>query len=86
MNAKYYIYMLLISVALGLGAYFIILQESSVEQWWYWGGLLMYLLLGSLVGRLYSKSIEASNSAFYRRVMAATGLRMFFCLLYLSLQ
>jgi hypothetical protein len=75
----------LVSIFLAVFAVIYLVQKYPEEQFWYYGGLLLYFGLGWFIGRLYSSSLEASNSAFYRRVMGATGLRMFFCITYLAI-
>lgn len=83
MKGRYVLMLLIISTVLLLGAYFIIISKDSSQQFWYYGEIAMFFILGLVVKRLYEGGIGASNSVFYRRAMGASGLRMFFCLIYL---
>ncbi|NNJ55881.1 MAG: hypothetical protein HKP14_07100 [Bacteroidia bacterium] len=58
---------------------------DTTEQSWFWGALVFYVFLGLAIGWITQRSVNSSNSAFFRGVMGATGLRMILSVLFLAI-
>ena len=84
MNDRYNLQLLLLGAALAAVTYVLPFAREG-ELGWFYGALVLNVVLAMIVGRLYKGSVEASNSAFFRRVLGATGIRMLISLTFLAI-
>lgn len=86
MRAKFILYLTLLTIVVAVLTYTVVFNFLEVEEKaWYWGAIGYYYVLGLLIGRITQKSASASNAAFFRGTLGATGMRMIFTLLFLTI-
>ena len=85
MRFKFLFNLVLMSVFLIAATFGLLYFIDTTEQNWFWGALVFYILLGLGIGWITQRSANSSNSAFFKGVMGATGLRMILCVLFLAI-
>lgn len=85
MRLKFLFNLLILSVLLAAATFGLFYFIDTTEQNWFWSALVFYILLGLGIGWMTQRSVNSSNSAFFRGVMGATGLRMILCVLFLAI-
>ncbi|MBT8326655.1 MAG: hypothetical protein KJP21_02965 [Bacteroidia bacterium] len=85
MRPKFILNLLLMSLFLAGATFGVLNYIDTTEQSWFWGALVFYVFLGLAIGWITQRSVNSSNSAFFRGVMGATGLRMILSVLFLAI-
>ena len=75
-----------LTVILALATAAFLYFKKVEEEFWYWGALIFYAIVGILIGwRSHKAVVSESNSAFFTGVMGGTGLRMLFSIVFLAI-
>ena len=85
MRLKFLFNLIILSVLLAAATAGLLYFIDTSEDGWFWGALIFYIVLGLGIGWITQRSVNSSNSAFFRGVMGATGLRMILCVLFLAI-
>ena len=86
MDLKFVVKLLGLSLIIGVATAAYLYWNNNAEQYWFWGALVFYSILGLLIGwRSHKAVLSESNSAFFTGVMGGTGLRMVFATIFLAI-
>lgn len=85
MDIKFLIKFFVMSLLLSVGTYFFLHFSEVKEGGWFWSALIYYVAIGLLIGWMTQRAINASNSAFFRGVLGATGIRMLLSIFFLAI-
>ena len=86
MKLKFISKLSVITAILAVLTFAFIYITQPAEQWWYWGALIFYFAVGSIIGlRTQRAVLSESNSQFFTGVMGAIGIRMLLCIIFLAI-
>ncbi len=85
MGVKFIGKLLILAAVCALMAFGFLFYFGFEEQAWYWGAIAFFVILGLVISRITHKSINASNSAFFRGTMGAIGIRMLVSIVLLAI-
>ena len=86
MKLKFISKLSVITAILAVLTFAFIYIAQPAEQWWYWGALIFYFAVGSIIGlRTQRAVLSESNSLFFTGVMGAIGIRMLLCIIFLAI-
>ena len=86
MKLKFISKLSVITAILAVLTFAFIYIAQPAEQWWYWGALIFYFAVGSIIGlRTQRAVLSESNSQFFTGVMGAIGIRMLLCIIFLAI-
>ena len=85
MRLKFLYRLAILSILLAAATIILFYFIETTEENWFWAALVFYIVLGLGIGWITQRSVNSSNSAFFRGVMGATGLRMILCVLFLAI-
>ncbi len=85
MGLKFLFNLITMSALLAVATFGLLFFIDTTEQNWFWAALVFYVLLGLGIGWMTQRSVTSSNSAFFRGVMGAIGLRMILCVFFLAI-
>jgi peptidoglycan/LPS O-acetylase OafA/YrhL len=85
MNLKVVLNLFILTVIVAILTFVMFAFIETTEHNWFWGSLIFFFALGIGISAITHRSIKASNSAFFRGVMGAIGIRMLLGVLFLAI-
>ncbi len=85
MSSKFVFKLLILTLILAVLTFFMFRFIETSEQIWFWGSLAFFFALGVGISAISHRALKASNSAFFRGVMGAIGLRMMLGIFFLAI-